>query len=264
MGFYNYVQDNKQAFITSCSNVPDGIIIFGEYCGSGVQKGVAISQIGKKVFVVFAAFLLDADDNPINDMIIEPEELKKYVKDIPDTYVLPWYNHETKISWLAEAESLEPIVNEINTHVMAVEKCDPWVKETFGIDGVGEGLVYYPISHLGKIHFDNLVFKAKGEKHSVVAHSKPAQVDPNVANSANAFADMVVTTARLEQGVIAIAGSLTFDTKNIGQFLNWIVIDVEKETKAELEASGLTYNNIVTNAIKTKARLWFLDNCKKL
>lgn len=29
-----------------------GLIIFGEWCGPGVQKGVAISQIPQKVFVV--------------------------------------------------------------------------------------------------------------------------------------------------------------------------------------------------------------------
>jgi hypothetical protein len=36
-------------------------------------------------------------------------------------------------------------VDEMNRLVEAVDTEDPWVKETFGVTGTGEGVVWYPV-----------------------------------------------------------------------------------------------------------------------
>jgi hypothetical protein len=36
-------------------------------------------------------------------------------------------------------------VDEMNKLVEAVDTEDPWVKETFGVTGTGEGVVWYPV-----------------------------------------------------------------------------------------------------------------------
>jgi hypothetical protein len=69
---------------------------------------------------------------------------------------------------------------------------------------------------------------------------------------------MVLTEARLEQG----AGGV-YEMKSVAKFLAWISADVQKETQDELDASGLTWDQ-VSKAVTNKARAWYLVQAKKL
>lgn len=259
-GFARWVETNKNHWLKN-RPLDREVIVFGEWCGPGVQKGVAISQAPNKIFVVFAAQDLSDQEN----LIVEPQELEALTREIPDVYVLPWYGEPITVAWLNEAERLQPVVEEINSRVELIEKCDPWVKSVFGVEGLGEGLVFYPLTHLGRKSFSDLCFKAKGEKHKTVNVKAPAQVNPEAASSAAAFAELVLTEARLEQGARAIVpnGELVFDLKTIGKFLGWVGQDVSKECQAELEASNLEWK-IASRAINDKARAWYLNRCKTL
>lgn len=235
------------------------VVVFGELAGPGVKKGVAISKIDHKIFAVFAAQVMGSDK-----LIIEPSELQALLGSIPDVYVLPWYSEEVlNIDWLAPDEELQAHTAKLNAWVATIEANDPWVESTFGVKGTGEGIVLYPVSpeHLGVESFGKLALKCKGEKHSVIKSANPAQVDPEVAASIDEFVEMVLTEARLEQGANAVGPS--FDTKFIGPFLKWVNVDVEKETQDELEASGLTFQQ-VTKALGAKARNWYLEKVKAL
>lgn len=264
-----------------------GHIIYGEWCGPGIQKGVAISEIPHKVFVVFAARLLDGSDS----LIVEPEELEKLVSGIPDVYVLPWYsrpchhgcdtniNMKLEIDWKKTNDELTTIIAPVNEWVASIEERDPWVKDTFGVEGTGEGLVFYPVSeaHLGFENFQNLCFKAKGEKHKNIATAKPVQVSAESAASVDAFCNLVLTPARLEQGARAImgehkheerlsclwctTGKVEFDLKMTGKFIAWITGDVQKECQDELSASNLEWKQ-VQKALGDKARAWYIAESK--
>jgi RNA ligase len=263
-GFAKWVDSNKEYW----NKLPENIIVFGEWCGPGIQKGVAISEIPKKIFAVFAVrFISEILDDVL---MFDPVNLQYLVKDIPDTYVLPWYNDEIQIDWSASSENLTKSVNDINQWVNEVEKNDPWVENTFNVKGTGEGLVFYPTdeSHASLVDFNNLVFKAKGEKHKNIKTAAPAQVNPEAASGIEQFADLVLTAARLEQGAMAvmeepIVAMLTFDMKRIGKFLAWIAADVQKETQDELAASNLTWSQ-VSKAVSNKARTWYLEKAKAL
>lgn len=253
-GFAKWVAENEEAW--KAVAIKD-IIIFGEWCGPGIQKGVAINSIPNKIFAVFAARLLD----PVTDLLfIEPEMLQALVKGIPNTHVLPWYNDATiQIDWNSPDEVL---IGDINKWVLDIEQNDPWVQETFGVKGVGEGLVFYPVSedHLNNKNFNNLCFKAKGEKHKNIATAAPVQLEASVAASIDAFVDMVLTPARLEQGAKAVGEG--YEAKLTGKFVNWITADVEKETQDELEASKLVWKDVV-KPLTAKARTWYLAESKK-
>jgi hypothetical protein len=69
------------------------------------------------------------------------------------------------------------------------------------------------------------------------------------------FVALVVTDARLQQGVAHVGGA--FDSKQTGAFLAWLVADVKKESIAELEASGQTWAQ-VERAVQAAARSWYL------
>lgn len=264
-GFAKWVEANKKLWLQIADDSDEDVIIYGEFAGKGVQSGVAIGQIDKKIFAVFAARLLNHEDS----LIVEPWLLTKLVEAIPDTYVLPWCDAEYEVNWAESAESLAPVVERINQHVFAVEQNDPWVENTFGIKGIGEGLVLYPVSteHTGYINYKNLTFKAKGDKHKNIKTSQPAQVDASTADSINQFVEMVLTEARLDQGVHAVDQSSTeppeLSMKYIGKFIAWVVNDVQKETKDELAASNLEWKQ-VSKAVGDKARAWYIEQVNKV
>lgn len=287
-GFARWVMSNKDAWQEAADYV-----VYGEWIGPGIQKNVAVSQIPKKVFAVFAARQLNKPEN----LIVEPDELSLLVYGIPDVYVLPWYqgsmldsaekdaekffDRTIEIDWKQTDEELTQAIAPINDWVMAIEANDPWVEKTFGVKGTGEGLVFYPVSEAHKNsfeHFTNLCFKAKGEKHKNIATAKPVQVSAEAAASIEAFVNMVVTPARLEQGARAIlgehkhedalkclfctTGALNYDMKNTGKFVAWVSADVEKETQDELAASGLTFKQVQKN-ITDRARTWYLAKSRE-
>lgn len=256
-GFARWVDQNKEAWSSTATD--KHFVVYGEWCGPGVQKGVAISQIPTKSFVTFSVFYPE-----LNEFVFDPDAIAKFLPKISDVYVLPWYDLNVEINWFASSEELQSIVDRINEVVHEVEKSDPWVKSVFDIDGIGEGLVFYPVSKTYRKDFSNLVFKAKGEKHKTVKQKTPVQVNPEIAESAKHYADLVLTEARLEQGARAISNQeLVFDIKKIGQFIGWINKDLLKETQDELAASGLEWK-AVQGEVSSRARNWYLYNCKKL
>jgi hypothetical protein len=144
-----------------------------------------------------------------------------------------------------------------------VEACDPWVKANFGIEGLGEGIVFYPApdknGNVLKIDYDSYVFKAKGEKHQVVKNKQPAQLEPEKVQSIEAFVKLFVTEPRLEQ----FSTKVGVDQKKTGEFMKAFCGDVEKESKAELEASSLAWAD-VAKAVGNEARKWYIEQIKKV
>jgi hypothetical protein len=265
-GFAKWVAERHVEFAAARHPTAERIVIFGEWCGPGIQKGVAANQIPEKIFAVFGIRIIDDETNA--NFVSDPRELAHFVRNIPGSYVIPWFNDGEifQIDWAAAPNHLQPVIDRINTHVLAIDDCDPWIDSQFNVKGPGEGLVFYPIDlyHVGYDNFSNLCFKAKGEKHKTIAKDKPAQLDPTIAANMNAFVEMVLTPARLEQGVRATNdGEFKFEQKNIGAFLAWISRDIIKETNQEMNASGLDPKSAV-KACSNHARIWFITEMKKL
>lgn len=270
-GFAKWVDAAKDKWAGRKNRPPipegSGVIIYGEWVGPGIQKGVALAELPKRIFAVFAARILGSEDS----LIVYPEQLETLVHGVPDCYAIPWYNRtlaqgsETRVTmrlevdWSQTDEELTKITTKINKWVGEVEAHDPFVKDYFQIDGTGEGLVFYPVSngHQGYTNFSNLTFKAKGEKHKNIATAKPAQVNPEAAANVDAFVSMVCTEARLEQGVAAVGHEL----KLTGKFIQWIVADVQKEAQDELAASKLEWKD-VQKPLSSKAQAWYLARTK--
>ena len=81
-GFAAFVQSHESYF----RSIKPGIVVFGEWCGPGVEKGMAISQAAGKQFAIFA--VKDGDE-----VIYEPAAVRKYVpaEGAPSPlHVLPW------------------------------------------------------------------------------------------------------------------------------------------------------------------------------
>lgn len=251
-GFATWTKAHEAYF----AQLSPGIVVFGEWCGPGVEKGMAISQARRKVFAVFAVQVAGR-------VVYEPDAVRALVPAAgapEDLYVLPWEGAAITIDYGARA-SLDAVAAELNDRVATVEREDPWVKQVFGISGLGEGLVFYPTRLDGGAPpvdpepLAQLMFKAKGEKHRTAGTRTAVQVDASVVASVDELVSLMVTEARLQQGLAAVGGR---DPRLTGKFLAWIAADVRKESVAELEASGLTWAQ-VDKPVQVRARAWFLS-----
>lgn len=248
-GFARWVSESVEYW----KNLPD-CTVYGEWCGPGIMKGTAINQIPTKVFAVFAIHQGES-------FISEPKDIEKILGERPkDVHVLPWYGDEAFLVDYYNEAMVRKTVEKLNGVVENIEPCDPWVKSVFGIEGTAEGIVYYPQT-TDREMFSNFAFKAKGEKHRVVKVKQAVQIDAEVAASIEEFVKMFLTEARMEQGLEAGGGSL--EMKNISPFMKWVSNDVIKESVAELEAAGLTWEQ-VQKAVFTYARNWFIQKSRAL
>lgn len=265
-GFSQWVETHRERLL-ALHRPGVNIIVYGEWAGKGIQKGVAASQV-ERFFAVFAARLATPED-PENDVFItEPDELMTYVQGIPGCYVLPWFNNceEFVVPWEADSDSFRDVIDRMNQHIVDIEACDPWINATFGVKGIGEGLVFYPVSkqHDSYADFSYLSFKGKGEKHKTIVHAAPVQAEPTVIEGLDEFVRNVLPQSRLEQGVRATNdGSDIAMMVNLGSFLKWIGLDLEKETAHELLVSGLD-RKVVYKKCNEYARNWFMNESRKL
>lgn len=253
-GFASWVRSHHGWFAA----LAPGLVVFGEWCGPGVEKGMAISNASTKRFVVFAIQVGGR-------VVFEPQMLREWLPingAPPEVHVLPWEGTPITIEF-GSRPSLERAAAELNLRVAAVEREDPWVRRELGISGLGEGLVLYPVSiNAAPADFDMeglavLMFKAKGEKHRTAGTKTAVAVNATVAASVQDFVALMVTDARSRQGLEATCGGER-DPKRTATFIAWIAADVRKESIAELEASGLTWAQ-VDKAVQAAARTWFLD-----
>lgn len=258
MGFAAWVESTKEFWkLLAGFNT---IVFFGEWFGEGIMKGTAASQVKSKHFGIFAVLT-----HSLEMMVWEPQFIETYIldnaglDDIPlNVWVIPYVGEEFTVDF-ADETSLQSAIDYANQQVKQVEECDPFISQKFGIDGVGEGIVYAPVHNKSRNTFSFYTFKAKGDKHKVTKSKNAVQMDPEKAESIRAFVDLVLTPARLQQGVDEAANG-EFDKRHIGPFLQWIGGDVKKECQSELEASGLDFKD-VGKAIQHTARVWYQGQC---
>jgi len=256
-GFRAWVEKNRD-YWEQYLGAPKPLTFFGEWCGPGVQRGMAVSKLDRKIFVVFG---VQVGFDHEAEMVTEPGVIETLCSQPhPDVFILPWYSSYVEIDF-GSSESLEKNARFMAGCVRRVEAEDTWVKETFGISGVGEGLVWYPVS-CGNgdplpwyLPAHELMFKTKGEKHSVVQQKAPVQIAPEVAESIEGFVEMFVTEARCEQILGEVFGDEAPTKRGTGLFLKAFNADVIKESEAELEVAGLEWKQ-VAKGIAEAARKW--------
>lgn len=224
--------------------------IYGEWCGAGVQKGVAISQL-PKMFVIFAIAIIDAskiDDNGNVKYTWLSREDVEAVFDIDFDFgpnIKCIFDFDT---WEIDIDfnSPEQVQNQLGRFTEEVENRCP-VGAALGVDGTGEGIVW-KASYCDNEDFriNDLIFKVKGEKHSVTRVKTLASVDIEKVNSIKEFVDSVLTDARVSQAISVMREQgLDPVVENTGAFLKWIGGDVIKEESDTMEANGLDRKEVM-------------------
>jgi hypothetical protein len=221
------------------------VVIYGEWVGNGIQKGVAVSQLSKR-FVVFAARVGD-------------EWLSKEVVSRIKDHSVDIYNINDYPSWEISIDFNSPELsqNKLIELTEVVEQNCPF-SNVHGISGIGEGIVWVPVDpewREGKFWM-----KVKGEKHSVSKVKTLAPIDVEAVKSINEFISKVVTPARCEQSVSKLRESgKPLDRTSLGDFIRWIFNDVIKEDSDTAKASGIDLDKI-GGPISKAAKDWFFKN----
>jgi hypothetical protein len=232
------------------------VVIFGEWVGPGIQKGVAISEIERKSFFPFELKVyIPGDDG--EDVMLMRYDIMDYpdVATIPDCYRIGSFDPKVISIDFSRPQDFQ---NELVELTLKVEDRCP-VAQEFGKFGIGEGIVW-------ENKETGLRFKVKGEKHStskVSTVKQIAAVDLERMASIKVFVDNCVTENRLEQG-LAKLGEMgkPIDVSSTGDYIKWVVGDVLKEEMDVINASMLDKKELMP-ALSNRAKEYWFAHLKK-
>jgi hypothetical protein len=215
--------------------------IYGEWCGQGIQAGVAISKL-PKMLVIFAVRIDDVYQDMENFKHLKIEEEQIY-----NIMQFPTYSIDIDFN------NPELVQNKLIELTIAVETECPVAKH-FGIEGVGEGIVWEHID--GDERF---IFKVKGEKHQNSKVKTLTTVDVEAIQNIKNFVEYAVTENRLLQGIDKMKEMhIPIEAKSTSEYLRWVYNDVIKEELDTVKANGIDEKKI-GSAISAKARIFWLN-----
>ena len=249
-GFVRHFEPHTNLLKNLCYKAGRGfneatVCIYGEWCGSGIQKGVGISTL-PKMFVAFAV--------RVGGTWLDREAVSEIrARDIG---IYNIYDYPT---WKMTIDFANPIEsqNKLVEITQAVEQECP-VAKAFGKSGVGEGVVWKCITP----DYEDSKFwmKVKGEKHSVSKVTKLASVDMERVGTQNEFVTNTVTEARCLQSISKLKESgKPLDRTSLGDFIKWIFNDIIKEETDTATANGLDISKL-GGPIAHAAKAWFFKN----
>ena len=240
-GFAFWVESNREYFeelLTAAWDTVhyDTIVIFGEWAGSNIQKGVGICNVKKQFYPFLLKYLKNG------------KEVEKYIPFGGSAYDESWVKNESigmypitafpTFSLDINFNHPELVQNELIRITEEVERECP-VAKAFGHSGIGEGVVW-TADWNGKQYR----FKVKGEKHSSSKVKTLASVNTDKIESCQKFAEYAVTESRFEQALQAVFPDGNLDVKQIGALLKWMNTDIIKEEMDTLVANNLEFKEV--------------------
>lgn len=216
------------------------IVVYGEWCGEGIQQGVALSKLPKQ-FIIFAI--------KHNDKWLDIEKLGA-------VRTFETVNNYAKFTETVDFTDPGPSQNRMVTITEQVEELCPAGYE-MGVEGVGEGVVWRCVTPGWES--SKFWFKVKGQKHREHNVRVLKEVDLDKANTVQAFVEGVVTEARLNKGIDYLKEmGHEVDRKSTGIFLKWVANDIFEEEYDTMVELLLTKKD-VGKAISAKAKPWWFD-----
>lgn len=236
-GFAMFAHANMEKFKQIARFVEDEreVVIYGEWCGGNIQKGVAICQL-PKMFVIFGIAIADADNQKA---YLTRGEVETVVQAHKTDQIHTIYDFPT---WSKEIDFETPALyqNELNEITEEVEAECP-VGKALGVLGIGEGVVWKCITP--GYEDSGFWFKVKGEKHAASKVKTLAKVDVEKLNNIQALAERVANNERLEQMHQQVFNTLNggeTDMRKMGDFIKVVMADIFKEEIDLISASGFT------------------------
>lgn len=256
------LEDDNAGFASFISELPKDIIdilkfkntiFYGEWCGGSIQKKVALNKLAK-MFVIFSVKGLCTDNEWYwCDEYKEfcAEELKQL-----NSHKIYFIDQFEKFDIDIDFNYPEMYQNKLIEITNNVGDCCPVARE-FGVDGIGEGVVWKCIT--SGFESSAFWFKVKDERHQSSRIKTLSIVDVEKVNSIKEFVDNVVTESRLNQGLEYLKEmKIPIDIKNTGDFLRWVFNDILKEESDTMESNNITKKDI-GSPISRKAKTFWMD-----
>lgn len=245
-GFAHFV--NKQAYKIfdkiedKFFNGVKHVIIYSEFCGGSIQKGVALNQL-PKMMVVFGCKLVFEDDTTkwVDSSNIYNESIGVYHVNRAPIYEID-----------IDLNRPDRAIEQMNVWVDAIDKECPFAK-TFDVFGVGEGLVFSEKNEHG---FSNS-WKVKGTSHQKSKIRKLPTMDVVKMDGIQEAVETHCHEDRMQQIYDKIV--LTEADKvpqNIGLFVRECLGDIWEEESDSLRASDISRKDF-GEAISKSCATWF-------
>lgn len=217
-------------------------VLFGEFAGQGIMKGVAVSGIDKSFFA-FGLYYLHEDGS-----VTKTTNIRDFKAESLGLYNIFMFDNKT-IN--IDFNNTEEATNKIIDDTLSVEEECP-VGKYFGVSGVGEGVVL--LSECG-----SYIFKSKGDKHSVSKVKTLSPADTYNLTNIEDFVSDVLTENRLEQGIEFLKEmGLDVDNTSTGEYIKWCQADILKEEGDIINSKGLNIKK-VNSIIAKKAKSYLFS-----
>jgi hypothetical protein len=202
------------------------ILIFGEFAGKGIQKGVGVSEM-EKFFYIFP------DKNFIGRLFVNSEKR--------------FFEHLIVKAGLSTDESrLTTMKDKLDQLVQKIDSCCPFYETMTSKQGIGEGIVVYNQKNVP-------LFKVKGESHTIKNSSTPrVPIDPQLEIETQLQVKFG-TAERLTQVYQSLTGGDgILDLQDIPRYIRAVIVDIESEEGELLPKSRKLIGNNCALFIKSK------------
>lgn len=242
----DFWKDVSEKLFTHHGDDMDKFIVYGEFAGENIQKGVAVSKTPKS-FYVFSVMGFSGKD------MIDPLGFPlTYLFNFPEFNIYSIHKFQPRLITIDfnHADEYIPRLQEI---ALAIEAECP-VGKYHGVSGIGEGAVF-TAEHEDEVYR----FKVKGEKHSASRVKLLPTVDSVMIKDVREFVEQTVTENRLQQGIDYMNEmQIATDIKHLGDFLRWVVADVHKEESDIIKSKNFEVK-LVNQEISKRAKRYYLD-----
>jgi len=226
------------------------ITVYGEWAGTGIQKGMGITNQPKSLFV-FGVKITKPGDEDFKSFWINAEDFARN----PEINVYNIYDFET---YEMEIDFSRPDIaqNKMIDIMLEVERECPVARE-LGHIGIGEGNVW-------TVEFKDEVykFKVKGEKHAGTSKVKTLKVvDNEKLNKIHETVNKVTPAWRLDQMITEscdLNNGGHIDRAKLGDYLRMVINDVMKEEMDIISDAGLEPKEI-NKYVSQIARDYFFE-----
>jgi len=223
-------------------------IVYGEWCGQGIQGGVAISSLSK-MFVIFDVKIINENKNYYIENLQDidfPEH-----SNIHSIYKASRYEVEV------DCNNPDLAIEKLNEYTANVEDECPFGK-LFDAAGIGEGIVWKSYTGNGYRY----TFKTKGEKHSKskVAKAPKVQLTPEQHATQESFITAVLNEGRMKQGLDYLREFNHEPTmSSFGIFIKWVISDVISEEADTMKENGFDKKSL-GKILPNQIRSWYMNN----
>lgn len=233
----------------------ESVTVFGEWIGSGIQHGVGISNLEKRIFVIFGMIAGDGGVPEPLPVFVENRELGMYnILSVEQTYLTVD---------MTDPEDLQRFSEEIEKATLEYEESCPYTAFLYKAGEIkevpecktGEGLVWTCVD---RPEFSELTFKSKGDKHQGNKKNKFKTIAPleaQVLKDIEEFIEFTLTEGRLKQGLENVP---ELSIKYTGDYIKWIVNDVVEENTVEFLNLGVDWKPVKKRLAGTASK-YFLE-----